>query len=76
MADQDPDRAELDTDLSGQPWRMPTLDEVIASGPPPPDWDVIVELPDGTVAVDAGDGRLFERAADGGPDLSRPVPPA
>ena len=71
MADQDEDQ--VDTDYSGRPYRLPTVEELAAADLPPPDiWDIVVELPDGRNAAMSG-GRYYIVKDDGWPDWDQPV---
>ena len=73
----DPHEDQVDTDYSGRPYRLPTVEELgaeqLRGNPPPPDiWDIAHELPDGRIAV-LVDGRYYITHPDGSPDRKRPV---
>ena len=67
----DPHEDQVDTDYSGRPYRLPTVEELtgemLRGNPPPPDiWDIVHELPDGRIAVLVG-GRYYITHPDGKP---------
>ena len=73
MADQEQDY--IDSDYSGRPYRLPTVDEIL-SGPPTDPlslYDLGFDLPDGRSATMADGGQYYIDGDDGRPDLDRPV---
>lgn len=73
MADQEQDQA-VDTDYSGRPYDPPSTEGILRDRlPPHPPYDLPVELPDGRMAVSAGDGRYYLIKDGGWPDWERPV---
>ena len=72
MADQD-QAAPVDTDYSGRPYHRPSVEEMLAAPLPDPEYDNLVELPDGRTAVHVGPDEYYLRTGDGQPDWDRPV---
>ena len=73
MADQD-QAAPVDTDYSGRPYHRPSVEETLAAGLPEySEYDLMLELPDGRMAVSVGDGQYCLETDDGWPDWDRPV---
>ena len=71
----------LDTDYSGRPYRMPSVEECLEYArthpEPPPGTGIVTELPDGRKAI-LGKGGLttgewFVLGKDGWPDWDQPI---
>ena len=73
MADEIKER--LDTDYSGRPYRMPSVEECLAAPRrrSPPETSIGMDLPDGRRVMLCGKDRWFVQGEDGWPDLDQPV---
>lgn len=76
MADKTEEHVD-DTDYSGRPYRLPTVEECLAAPRPPPGGGIMMGLPDGRRAIlDSGGirtGKWFVVGEDGWPDHAQPV---
>ena len=69
MADQEQDY--VDTDYSGRPYRLPTVDEILSGPPTDSLYDLGFDLPDGRSATMAAGGQYYLDRDDGRPDWDR-----
>lgn len=76
MADKTDEHVD-DTDYSGRPYRLPTVEECLADTRPPPGGGVMMGLPDGRRAFWAGGSDITDEwfivGEDGWPDRDQPV---
>ena len=63
----------LDTDYSGRPYRMPSVEEYLAAPPIPREDGIMMDLPDGRRVVLDGANEWFVLGEDGRPDRDQPV---
>ena len=70
------ENVDSDSDYHGRPYRRrrrPTLEEIMQQPLPPEQWDLMVRLPDGSLAVAARAGWYVFDEEQERPDFDRPI---